>query len=126
MLSDFFVSDNVKFVLIDDSDIDSFQNDYLVRKNYFVEVKIKKSYFEKVLKNINDILTSNDCSDIAMTEREVEVLSYLVDGLNNQQISKLLNISVHTTKAHIHNIFSKLCVQCRTQAVAKAIKNHLI
>lgn len=65
-------------------------------------------------------------ADICMTEREIEVLTHLCGGLNNQQISEIMNISVHTTKAHVHSIFTKLCVHDRTQAAVKAIKYHLI
>ena len=61
-----------------------------------------------------------------MTNREIQVLKYLAEGLNNQEISKLMNLSVHTIKAHIHNIFEKLSVQGRTEAVVKAIKDNLI
>ena len=68
----------------------------------------------------------SDDSGIVMTNREIQVLKYLAEGLNNQQISELMNVSVHTIKAHIHNIFEKLAVQGRTEAVVKAIKGNLI
>ena len=63
---------------------------------------------------------------IALTEREQNVVNYLAQGLNNDEISKLLNISVHTTKAHLESIYEKFEVHNRVQAVIKAIKLGII
>ena len=57
-----------------------------------------------------------------LTERELEVLRLVVDGLNNQQISDKLYISIATTKAHIHSILQKLCLDDRTQAAVWAMR----
>ena len=56
-----------------------------------------------------------------LTEREQTVIKYLTAGLNNGQISQILNISVHTVKAHLETIYEKLGVTNRVQAVIKAI-----
>ena len=42
-----------------------------------------------------------------LTERELNVLKYLVRGMRNEEISDKLNISVHTTKAHLEAIYQK-------------------
>ena len=63
---------------------------------------------------------------IYLTERERNVLFYLTSGLKNEEISKILNISVHTTKAHLEAIYEKLEVTNRVQATIKAIKLGLI
>ena len=42
-----------------------------------------------------------------LTERELNVLSYLVKGLTNEEIAKILHISVHTVKAHLEAIYEK-------------------
>ena len=63
---------------------------------------------------------------IALTEREQNVVNYLAQGLNNDEISKLLNISVHTTKAHLESIYEKFEVHNRVQAVIKAIRLGVI
>jgi len=65
-------------------------------------------------------------SKINLTEREKSVLKHLTNGLNNEEISKKLNISVHTTKAHLEAIYDKLKVHNRVQAVIKAVKTGLI
>jgi LuxR family maltose regulon positive regulatory protein len=54
-----------------------------------------------------------------MTEREVELLTLIADGLTNRQIAERLYLSPHTVKVHVRNIFAKLGVASRTQAVAK-------
>jgi two-component system, NarL family, response regulator LiaR len=61
-----------------------------------------------------------------LTDREREVLSLLVDGLNNPQIAERLVISTGTVKFHVSSILSKLRVASRTEAVSLALKNHLI
>jgi LuxR family maltose regulon positive regulatory protein len=55
-----------------------------------------------------------------LSERELEVLQLMAEGLSNQQIADRLIISLSTAKNHVHNILEKLNVQGRTQAVAQA------
>jgi DNA-binding NarL/FixJ family response regulator len=61
-----------------------------------------------------------------LTNRELEVLSLLVDGLTKQRIADRLFISFHTIDKHLRNIYGKLQVQSRTEAVAKALKERLL
>ncbi len=60
------------------------------------------------------------------TRRELEVLQLLVDGRKDRDISALLHISEHTVRSHLKNMFRKLGVTSRSQAVAKAIQGDLI
>jgi len=55
-----------------------------------------------------------------LTEREFEVLELIARARNNQEIAETLNISMKTVSNHISNIFSKLQVADRTQAIFKA------
>ncbi len=55
-----------------------------------------------------------------LTERELEVLQLLAKGLSNQEIADRLVISVKTVRNHVSNIFSKLQVVDRVQAVIRA------
>lgn len=58
--------------------------------------------------------------DTLLSHRELEVLELIAQGYSNQQIAERLFISLHTVKTHSRRIHSKLGVQRRTQAVAKA------
>ena len=55
-----------------------------------------------------------------LTEREIELLRLLAEGLSNDEISRRLFISLNTTKWHLKSIFGKLAAGNRTQAVARA------
>ena len=55
-----------------------------------------------------------------LSEREMEVLRFIAQGLTNQQIADRLFLTVGTIKVHAHNIYGKLGVSNRTRAVKKA------
>lgn len=61
-----------------------------------------------------------------LTDREVEVLVLLAEGLQNQQIAERLTISLSTVKFHKNNIFDKLGVQTQSEALVTAVKNNLV
>jgi LuxR family maltose regulon positive regulatory protein len=61
-----------------------------------------------------------------LSERELEVLQLVADGLSNREIADKLFISVGTVKTHTHNIYGKLGVSGRTQAVARARELKLL
>ena len=63
---------------------------------------------------------------INLTSREKQVLSLIAEGYSNSEIAKKLEVSINTTKAHVCSILQKLCVNDRTQAAIKAIKNNVI
>lgn len=60
-----------------------------------------------------------------LTNRELEVLTFVLAGDTNRNIAQRLNISGHTVKSHVKNIFNKLGVQNRTQAAVKATRLNL-
>jgi NarL family two-component system response regulator LiaR len=61
-----------------------------------------------------------------LTQRQREVLSLLVEGLNNSQIAERMCITKTTVKNHIHGIFTKLNVANRVRAVALVLKNNIL
>lgn len=63
---------------------------------------------------------------ISLSAREMEVLKLIADGKSNQEISEQLYLAMNTTKRHAYNIFAKLDVSKRTQAVMRARQLGLI
>ena len=61
-----------------------------------------------------------------LTPREYEVLKLIMDGLNNPEISERLCISIGTTRTHVSNIFSKLEVTNRAEAITFSLRNNLV
>jgi DNA-binding NarL/FixJ family response regulator len=61
-----------------------------------------------------------------LTQRERDVLALLADGLSNDEMGIRLGISAETVRTHIRKAMSKLGVESRTQAVATALRLHLI
>lgn len=61
-----------------------------------------------------------------LTQREREVLHLLSGGASNREIACRLIVSVNTVKRHVYNLCSKLGVQSRTQAIARARSLHLL
>ena len=61
-----------------------------------------------------------------LTLREHEVLHLLSIGASNREIARRLIVSVNTVKRHVYNLCSKLGVQSRTQAIARARSLHLL
>ena len=66
------------------------------------------------------------CGDEPLSNREVEVLCYLVDGNRNRDIAEKLYITEETVKAHMKHIMEKLGANDRTQALAIALRRGLI
>jgi ATP/maltotriose-dependent transcriptional regulator MalT len=64
--------------------------------------------------------------DAEISAREMEVLQLMANGLSNQEIADNLYVSVNTIKTHITNLFFKLEVTRRTQAVEKAKRLYII
>lgn len=61
-----------------------------------------------------------------LTEREMEVLTQLAQGLGNKEIAAALNISENTVKTHVRNILAKLGVRSRTEAATHALRGGLV
>lgn len=61
-----------------------------------------------------------------LTDREIEILYWVAEGLSNPEIAEKLMISIHTVKAHICSIIEKLNANGRVQASVIATKLNLI
>lgn len=71
-------------------------------------------------------ITKKDKNVYGLTDRELDVLELMVEGLSNPQIAEKLVITKATTKAHVHSILQKLCAATRTQATVMAMKEGLV
>ena len=60
-----------------------------------------------------------------LTEREIEVLLLIAEGMSNHKIAEKLVISEKTVKSHVSSILSKLHLEDRTQAAIYALKHNL-
>ncbi|WP_456423715.1 LuxR C-terminal-related transcriptional regulator [Lutibacter sp.] len=104
----------------------------LYRKNSDLELENKNSELQNYLLQINELKEkatnktlietekiNDNFSEFGLSKREIEVLEYISDGLSNDEISKKMFVSNNTIKTHIKNIYSKLDVKNRIQAIKK-------
>lgn len=85
-----------------------FRKEIIQEKEVFVEVPAASEIDPKQL------------AKLGLSKREYEILQLITEGLSNQQIANKLFISENTIKKHISNLFLKLDVERRTEAVKKA------
>lgn len=78
---------------------------------------------QKVLQLFSKIKSKKP--DYGLTEREKEILQYIVSGLTKQQIADSLFLSFHTVNTHIKNIYKKLEVSTKAAVVSKFYKENL-
>ena len=91
--------------------------------------KIETVVVEKevyVNRNENFVLDTSLVSQLELSKRELEILSLLSQGHSNQEIAAKLFVSLSTVKTHNQNLFEKLEVKSRLQAVEKAKRLNLI
>lgn len=83
---------------------------------------IQSEYITQLLKQFPPALPVHSSSNLIenLSEREMEVLHFMAEGLRNQEIGEKLFISLNTIRYHTKNIFGKLSVSNRTAAVARA------
>lgn len=81
---------------------------------------------KKVLSAFRDTVHKDNSEFNSLTEREVEVLRFLVKGFSFKMIAHEFKITEHTIKFHVKNIYSKLYVKTKTEAVVKAVKEGLV
>ncbi len=65
-------------------------------------------------------------SSFNLSEREKEVLQWLVDGNSYKMVAAEMDISIDTVRSHIRNIYDKLHVNSKSEAVAKALKHKIV
>lgn len=89
--------------------------------------KVKTVVVEKqVFANPNFAFDREGADNLRLSNRELEVLQLMANGLSNRQIADGLFVSLNTIKTHTSNLFLKLEVERRTQAIQKAKRLSLI
>ncbi|WP_299524037.1 tetratricopeptide repeat protein [uncultured Lutibacter sp.] len=100
----------------------------LYRRNSDLEIENKNSELQNYIHQINDLKEkaknninseTENFTDFGLSKREIEVLQYIAAGLSNDEISEEMFVSNNTVKTHIKNIYSKLDVKNRIQAIKK-------
>ena len=84
------------------------------------------SIASKVLKMFKNKPSENTSEQFNLTEREKEILKCLVEGMSYKMIGESCFISIDTVSGHIKNIYKKLQVHSKSEAVAKAIKGRIV
>jgi len=90
------------------------------------EAAISRRMTTQLISGFQELSSQSDRSKNLLTERELELLSFMADGLSNRGIAEKLFISENTVKYHVRNILQKFGVQNRTEAVALAIRQGLL
>ncbi len=83
----------------------------------------RKGMTDFILHGSNRQTHSAEKEKTALTHREVEILSLLAMGLSNEEIADKLYVSPHTVKTHLYNLYKKINVNSRLQAILWAAKN---
>jgi len=92
-----------------------------------VTPKVKTVIIEKqVFANAGFVLNEAEVNRLRLSAREMEVLQLIAGGLSNQQIAERLFVSLNTIKTHTSNLFLKMEVERRTQAIEMAKRLGLI
>ena len=96
----------------------------------WIDPSIAKMVFSNLQKPSSSIVSEPEIkrsgNSYGLTERELDVLELMVEGLTNPEIASKLVITRATAKAHVHSILQKLCVTTRTQATVTAMKEGLV
>jgi DNA-binding NarL/FixJ family response regulator len=84
------------------------------------------SIVKKVITFFNQKQGANASNEYTLSQRELAILKCLVNGDSYKMIADNCNISIGTVRSHICNIYKKLHINSKSEAVAKAIKEKLV
>jgi len=107
-------------------DVSSGELAEIVRKAARGEAVMHPHVAARVMQELRGGPRANAQLSSELSERELEVLRLIADGLNNTEIAERLVISEHTVKRHVSNILSKLHLADRTQAAVYAWREGVV
>lgn len=91
-----------------------------------IEALLRRSSWQNQKPNLPEMPTTKLKEPVQLTAREKDVLSLAAKGANNKEIAEKLFLREVTVKSHMNNVFKKLKVSNRTQAVLTALQTNLI
>jgi LuxR family transcriptional regulator, maltose regulon positive regulatory protein len=83
-------------------------------------------YVKKLLLLMNETIPSTTVSGLLVTKQELKIVSMIEQGMSNKQIAEQLQITAETVKSHIKNIYRKLGVNSRLQALHRGKELNLL
>ena len=98
-----------------------------IKETYEGGAPMSPSVATKVLKFVSQQSPSSHASnDFNLLEREKDILSYLVKGMSYKMIAAACYLSIDTVRGHISNIYKKLHVYSKGEAIVTAIKDKIV
>lgn len=88
------------------------------------ELVVEKEVY--ITRDKDFVLNTSLIAQLELSKRELEILNLMAQGHSNEEIAKAIFVSVSTVKTHNQNLFEKLDVKRRTQAIEKARRLNLI
>jgi NarL family two-component system response regulator LiaR len=98
---------------------------HAIREAHLGKVQLHPEVAKKLISALAAKESSGSQTESDLTDRELEVLSLIADGLSNHEIAEKIFISQKTVKTHVSSILSKLHLADRTQAAIYALKHGL-
>lgn len=94
----------------------------LLEKNLGGKADVSRAYVKKLLSafRMEKIIEAEEGLAENLSDRELEVLRLIAAGLSNKKITEALFVSLSTVKTHLRNIYAKLNVHSRTEAIVRA------
>lgn len=91
-----------------------------------VKAKVQTVVIEKKVYLTPKIINEDELAKLNLSNREYEVLQLLTQGNSNAEIADQLCLSLSTVKTHVSNLFVKMEVKSRTQAIEKAKRLNIV
>ena len=113
---DGYVLKDSDFSILKKAIIDVYRGEKFIQPELTPLLNRKMAEKEELNSNLKDPLT----------DREMQVLKLITEGLYNKEIANILDISERTVKNHVSKIFKKINVTDRTQAAVYALRNNLV
>jgi len=92
----------------------------------YIQPSLARRVLEEFAHRKREIAVPTRSRETHLTDREIQILQKVADGMTNRLVAETLNISEKTVKAHLRSIFRKLEVSDRAQAVAEGMRRRLL